>query len=57
VRAEDVVGTLDQQASEISVAGLGDAELRVSISGLAASRSQAEVAANITTPLEALLAA
>jgi hypothetical protein len=52
VRAEDVVGILDQQASE-----LGVAELRVSISGLAASRSQAEVAANITTPLEALLAA
>ena len=57
MRSEDVVGTLDQQTSEISVAGLGDAELRVPISGLAAFRSQAEVAANIATLLEAFLAA
>ena len=27
MRPEDVVGTLDQQTSEISVPGLGDAEL------------------------------
>lgn len=57
MRAEDVVGTLDEQTSEIRVAGLGDAELRVPITGLAASRSQAEVAADIATLLEALLAA
>jgi hypothetical protein len=56
VRSEDVVGTLDQQTSEIGVAGLGDAELRIPITGLAASRSQTEVAADIATLLEAFLA-
>lgn len=54
---EDVVGTLDQQTSEIRVAGLGDPKLRVSVPGLAASRSQAEVTTNIATLLEAFLAA
>ena len=39
------------------MAGLGDAELRVAVPGLAASRPQAEVAADIATPLEAFLAA
>ena len=29
--SEDVVGTLDQQASQIDVAGLRDPELRISI--------------------------
>ena len=57
MRSEDVVGTLDQQTSEISVAGLGDAELRIPITGLAASRSETEVATNIATLLEAFLAA
>lgn len=56
MRSEDVVGTLDQQTSKIGVAGLGDAELRVSISGLAAPRSQTEVAADVATLLEAFLA-
>jgi hypothetical protein len=57
VRSEDVVGTLDQQTSEIGVAGLGDAELRVPISGLAASRSQAELTPYVAALLKALLAA
>lgn len=57
MRSEDVVGTLDQQTSKISVAGLGDAELRVPITGLAASRSETEVATNIATLLEAFFAA
>jgi hypothetical protein len=48
-----MVGTLDQQTSEIDVAGLCDAELRVSISGLTASRSQAEVTTYISTSLKA----
>jgi hypothetical protein len=39
-----MVGTLDQQAAEIDVASLGDAELRVSLAGLAAPWPQAEVA-------------
>src|SRR5260370_4828666 len=51
-----MVGTLDQQAAEIDVASLGDAELRVSLAGLAASWPQAEVAADIATSLEACLA-
>ena len=57
MRPEDVVGALDQQTSEIGVAGLGDAKLRIPITGLAASRSQTKVAANIATLLEAFLAA
>lgn len=43
MRAKDVVRALDQQTSEISVAGLGDAKLRIVLAGLAASRSQTEV--------------
>ena len=53
---KDMVGTLDQQASEIDVAGLRDAELRIAVSGLTASRSQTKIAPNIATLLEALLA-
>jgi hypothetical protein len=48
---------LDQQTSEVDVAGLGDPELRIAVTGLTASRSQAEIAAYITTLLEAFLAA
>src|SRR5216683_5964514 len=56
MRAEDMVGTFDQQASQVDVAGLGDAELRISISRLTASRSETEIAPDIATLLEALLA-
>jgi len=52
-----MVGALDQQTSEVDVASLGDAKLRVPISGLAASRPQAEIAAHIPASLEAFLAA
>ncbi len=41
-RTEDMVGALDQQRSQVDVASLGDAELRVAVPGLAASRPQAE---------------
>jgi hypothetical protein len=51
-----MVGTLDQQRTKIHVASLGDAELWVAIPGLTAFRSQAEVAADIATSLEAFLA-
>ena len=33
---QDVIGALDQQTSQIRVASLGDAELRVAFAGLAA---------------------
>ena len=50
-----MVGALDQQLSQIPVTGLGDSKLRVAVTGLAASRPQAKIAADITTSLEALL--
>src|ERR1700727_1344257 len=56
MRSTHVVGTLDQQATEIDVASLGDAELRISVARLAASWPQAQVAANIATSLEPFLA-
>src|ERR1700731_259124 len=56
VRAEDMAGTLDQQTSQVDVAGLRDAELRISIARLTASWSQAEIAPDISTLLEALFA-
>jgi hypothetical protein len=52
-----MVAALNQQGSQIDVAGLGDAELRIAVSGLAASRPQAEIAAHVPTSLEALLVA
>lgn len=55
--SKDVVDTLDQQTSQIGVAGLRDPELRVPISGLTASRSQAEIAPDTAALLDALLAA
>ena len=55
--ADDVVGTLDQQLSQVSVAGLRDSKLRVAIAGLAASGAQPEITAHIATSLEALLVA
>src|ERR1019366_4032404 len=51
-----MAGTLDQQTSQVDVASFGDAELRVAIPRLAASWSQAEIAPDVTTLLEALLA-
>ena len=57
MRSEDVVRTLDQQTSKISVASLSDAELWVVFAGLTASWSQAEIAAHVTTSVEALLIA
>jgi len=57
VRSEDMVGTLDQQTSEIGVAGMGDAELRIMVSGLTSPRSQAQVTTHIATSSEPFLAA
>ena len=57
MRSKDVIGALDQQTSKIGVAGMGDAELRILISGLTSPRSQAQVATNIATSSEPLLAA
>jgi hypothetical protein len=56
VRTEDVVGTLDQKASQVDVAGLGDAELRIAVARLTAPGSETEIATNIAALLEALLA-
>ena len=39
MRSQDVVGALDQQTSEVRVAGMGDAKLRIMISGLTSTRS------------------
>ena len=55
VRSDDVVGALDQQLSQIAVASLGDAELRITVSRLAAFRPQAEITTLISTSLEAFL--
>jgi hypothetical protein len=57
VRSKDMVGALDQQTSEVRVAGMGDAELRIMISGLTSPRSQAQVATHIATSSEPFLAA
>jgi hypothetical protein len=57
VWSENMVGAFDQQRTQVDVAGLGDAELRVAVPGLAASRPQAEITAHIATSLEAFLAA
>ena len=55
VRSQEVVGALDQQTSEIGVAGVSDAELRIMISRLTSTRSQAQIAPNVTTSSEPLL--
>src|SRR5258707_12310879 len=57
MRTDHVVGTLDQQGTQIDVARLGDAELWVAIPGLPAFWPQTEVAADIATSLEAFLVA
>jgi hypothetical protein len=51
-----MVGTFDQKAPQVDVAGLSDAELRIAITRLTASGSETEIATNITTLLETLLA-
>src|ERR1700755_3251188 len=56
MRTEHMVGTLDQQSTQVDVAGLGNAELRVSIPGLTAFWPQTWGAADIATSLEAFLA-
>ena len=55
VRSKDVVGALDQQASEVRVAGLGDPELRIAFAGLTAFWSQAQIAAHVPTSTKAFL--
>ena len=57
MRSEDVVRALDQETSKVCVAGVGDAELRIVISGLTSPRSQAQVATHIATSSEPFLAA
>ena len=52
---KNVIGTLHQQAAEVDVPSLGDAELRVSLSGLTPFRPQAEIATYIATSLENVL--
>ena len=54
---DDMVGALDHQLSQVPITCFGDAKLRVAVAGLAASRPQAEITADITTSLEALLVA
>jgi hypothetical protein len=49
MRSKDVVGALDQQASKISVACLGDAELRIAFARLTSSGPQAQIAAHVST--------
>jgi hypothetical protein len=56
MRTQDMVGTLDQQTSQVDVSCLGDAKLRIAVAGLTASRSETEIAANIAALLEAFLA-
>ena len=51
-----MVRALDQQTSQVHVASLRDAELRVAVPRLAASWPQAEVTTDIATSLEALFA-
>ena len=53
---QDVIGALHQQATEVDVASLGDTELRISLSGLAAFRPQTEIATHIATSLETFFA-
>ena len=57
MRSKDVIGALDQQASEIGVTGMGDTKLRIMVSGLTSTRSQAKIATDITTSSEPFLTA
>jgi hypothetical protein len=53
-RAKYMVGTFNQQHSQITIPSLGDAQLRISIPRLTASWSQAQIATYIATSLKAL---
>ena len=55
--SQNVVRALDQQTSQIRVASLGDAELRIAFTGLAAFRSQTKVATDVSTASESTLIA
>jgi hypothetical protein len=55
LRPKDMVGALNQETSQIDVAGLRDPELRIAISRLTASWSQTEIATHMSTSLEAFL--
>ena len=57
MRSEDVVRALDQETSKVCVAGVGDAKLRIMVSGLTSTRSQAKIATDIATSSEPFLAA
>ena len=57
MRSKDAVGAFDQQTSEVRVASLGDAKLRIVVSGLATLRLEAEITTDITALLKALLTA
>lgn len=57
MRSEDVVRALNQQTSEVRVAGVGDAELRFVISRLTSTWTQAQIAPHIATSSEPFLAA
>lgn len=56
MRSKDVIGTLDQEASEVSIAVLGNTKLRIVVSGLTAFRLQSEITTHISALLELLLA-
>jgi len=53
--SQDVVRALDQQTSQIRVASLGDTELRIAFTGLAAFRSETKIATDVSTASESTL--
>jgi hypothetical protein len=55
LRSQDMVRALDQETSQINVACFSNAELRIAIARLAASWSQAQIAASVPTSLESFL--
>ena len=55
MRSQDMVGALDQQASQIRVTSLGHTELRIAFTGLAAFRSQTKVATDVSIASESTL--
>ncbi len=52
---QDVVGALDQQTSQIGIAGLGDAELRIAFARLTAFWPEPKIATNVSTTSEPTL--
>ena len=52
---QDVVGTLDQQTSQIGVADLSDAELRIAFARLTAFWPEPKIATNVSTTTEPTL--